>query len=426
LAQFEREVTGERIRDKIAASKKKGMWRGGNVPLGYEAKERKLHVVEAEARIIKRLYELYLELGNVRRVKEEADRTGLTTRSTAMGAGSPFSRGHIYKILSNPLYAGRVAHHGQVYDGQHAPIIPADLWTRVQRELQDRAVKARSRPGAKEPSPLAGILFDHTRDRLTPSHAVKKGRRYRYYIANRLIREKKNADALRLPAAEIEGAITGIVLDLLNDQRRMFEVLDASQTGLAEESLRQAQRLREDLSKLGIHEQLLKIKPALDRIVVGPDNLTISIGIAHLRALLMGESARSRPSHNNEQMPGSLAIEVPFTVRRRGREMRLILNSSQRATRAADKSLIGLVARGYAWRHEIVNGTAASATVIAQREKLTPAYVSRLIDLSFLAPDILAGIVSGEAPADLTASKLQSISNIPLDWPSQRSLLGFG
>ena len=123
FAQFEREVTGERIRDKIAASKKKGMWMGGNVPLGYEVKERKLHVVESEARIIRRLYELYLELGNVRRVKEEADRIGLKTRSTAMSAGLPFSRGHIYKILSNPLYAGRVAHHGQVYDGQHACVI---------------------------------------------------------------------------------------------------------------------------------------------------------------------------------------------------------------------------------------------------------------------------------------------------------------
>jgi len=124
-------------------------------------------------------------------------------------------------------------------------------------------------------------------------------------------------------------------------------------------------------------------------------------------------------------MPSSFVIEVPFSVRRRGREMRLILNSSQRATRPVDKSLIGVVSRGYAWRHEIKNGTAASATVIAQREKLTPAYVSRLIDLSFLAPDILAGIVSGEAPADLTASQLQSISTIPLDWLSQRSLLGF-
>jgi hypothetical protein len=139
----------------------------------------------------------------------------------------------------------------------------------------------------------------------------------------------------------------------------------------------------------------------------------------------MGEAARARPSRNNEQMPSNFAIEAAFTVRRRGREIRLILNSSQRATQAVDKSLIGLVSRGYAWRHEIANGTAASATVIAQREKLTPAYVSRLVDLSFLAPNILAAIVSGETYADLTASRLQAISNIPLDWPSQRSLLGF-
>src|SRR5207245_3560735 len=131
FAQFEREVTGERIRDKIAASKKKGMWMGGNVPLGYDASERMLVINPAEAETARRIFALYRELGCVRRVKEEADRLGLITKRsmTAKGSergGRSFSRGHIYHLLSNPIYIGEIAHNGQLYPGQHPPPIAAE------------------------------------------------------------------------------------------------------------------------------------------------------------------------------------------------------------------------------------------------------------------------------------------------------------
>src|SRR6266513_458668 len=140
FAQFEREVTGERIRDKIAASKKKGMWMGGNVPLGYDASERTLIVNPVEAETVRRIFALYRELGCVRRVKEEADRLGLRTKrsTTAKGAqrgGTPFSRGHIYRLLSNPIYIGRIGHKGQLYPGQHPSLIEDETWTAVQLGL---------------------------------------------------------------------------------------------------------------------------------------------------------------------------------------------------------------------------------------------------------------------------------------------------
>src|ERR1700737_151853 len=194
LAQFEREVIGERIRDKIAASKQKGMWMGGNVPLGYDASERTLIVNPAEAETVRRLFALYLELCCVRRVKEEADRLGLSTKrsATANGTergGKSFSRGHLYNLLSNPIYIGEIAHKGQLYPGQHPVLIDTETWTAVRNQLATNASDHRRKAHAAEPSLLAGVLVDARGERFTPSQAVKKGRRYRYYVSAALITE---------------------------------------------------------------------------------------------------------------------------------------------------------------------------------------------------------------------------------------------
>src|SRR5438309_1242916 len=188
FAQFEREVTGERIRDKIAASKKKGMWMGGNPPLGYDAQERKLIVNPAEADTVRGIFALYLELGCVRAIKETIDRRRWTTKRfmTAAGrmqGGRPFSRGHLYRILSNPLYLGRIAHKGQLHLGQHEALIESETWEAVQAQLAANTAGHRRRGGAKAPSLLAGLLVDSAGARLPPSHAVQTGRRYRYYIS---------------------------------------------------------------------------------------------------------------------------------------------------------------------------------------------------------------------------------------------------
>src|ERR1700741_2200804 len=187
FAQFEREVTGERIRDKIAASKKKGMWMGGNVPLGYDASERTLVINPAEAETVRRVFVLYRELGCVRRVKEEADRLGLRTKcsTTSNGTergGKPFSRGHIYQLLSNPIYTGQIAHKGELHPGQQAALIDDESWSIVRDQLAANTRDHRGRAQAAEPSLLAGLLVDARGERLTPSHAVKKGRRYCYYV----------------------------------------------------------------------------------------------------------------------------------------------------------------------------------------------------------------------------------------------------
>jgi site-specific DNA recombinase len=167
FAQFEREVTAERIRDKIAASKKKGMWMGGTVPLGYDSKERTLIINQPEAKTVRMLFHLYLELGTVREVTEEANRRGLQTKlrkdlSSRMQGGVPFYRGHIYRILTNPIYIGQAT------------------WDAVQQMMDSNRVKRRNGTNAKNPSPLAGKIFDDKGTPFTPTHAIKKGRRYRF------------------------------------------------------------------------------------------------------------------------------------------------------------------------------------------------------------------------------------------------------
>jgi DNA invertase Pin-like site-specific DNA recombinase len=234
FAQFEREVTGERIRDKIAASKKKGMWMGGNVPLGYDAKERTLVINPAEAETVRRIFALYRELGCVRRVKEEADRLGLRTKSstTANGTergGKAFSRGHLYTLLSNPIYTGQIAHKGQFYPGQHPALIDDESWSTVRDQLAANTSDHRRKAKAAEPSLLAGLLVDARGERLTPSHAVKKGRRYRYYVSAALITEAgtDRAQGWRLAAREIEEAVIRILTDALTSPAKLVERFDA-------------------------------------------------------------------------------------------------------------------------------------------------------------------------------------------------------
>ena len=216
FAQFEREVTGERIRDKIAASKKKGMWMGGCVPLGYDSKDKKLIVNEAEAAVVRRLFDLYLQLRNVDKLKQEADRLGLVTKQHMMkGAhargGTRFGRGNLYQMLRNPIYVGEIAHKGNVYQGQHQAIIERDVWDSVQLSLAGNAANRRSSTNTTGTSLLTGLVFDETGDRLSPTFAVRNGKRHYYYVSQRLFRSPGRTGAgWRIPAKQCWKTPSGV------------------------------------------------------------------------------------------------------------------------------------------------------------------------------------------------------------------------
>src|SRR6267143_1518785 len=233
FAQFEREVTGERIRDKIAASKQKGMWMGGWVPIGYDRKDRTLTSNETEAVTVRTIFDLFLKLKNVQLVQAELGRLNLTTkpyatpRGRAVG-GLSFARGHIYKILSNPLYIGEIEHRGMRYPGQHPPLIDGGTWDAVQAQLAANHHENRARTNAKSKSLLTGLIYDDAGNRLVSSHATKNGKRYRYYVTSEGTGRSvapASAPRLWLPAAMIDELVVTKLQSFLTDKAQISALL---------------------------------------------------------------------------------------------------------------------------------------------------------------------------------------------------------
>src|SRR5262252_6477627 len=222
FTQFEREVIGERIRDKIAASKKKGMWMGGVPPLGYRVEDRKLVVIDSEAETVLAIFRRYAELGSVRLLKNDLEARGIkskawTSASGRIIGGKPFSRGALYLILQSRTYLGEIVHKGKAHPGEHAPIIDQPLWDAAQAQLAANTAERNSGPRTREPSLLAGLLFDSAGNGMTPTHAGKQGTHYRYYVSRPLITkdQTESSTGLRLPAVGIEQLVISRVLQWL-------------------------------------------------------------------------------------------------------------------------------------------------------------------------------------------------------------------
>src|SRR5260370_591674 len=233
FAQFEREVTGERIRDKIAASKRKSIWMGGLVPLGYEVGERQLVINEAEATIVRHHLMRYCELGSVRLLKEKLDRNGVRSKirvsKDGVKSGSQaFSRGALYTLLRNPIYVGEIRHKGVCHPGQHAPIVDRAMWDKVAKLLLEHSTGSGARNSGTESCALIGKLFDENGEGLTPSHAVKGDRRYRYYVSRSLMKgpAARVDGGWRLPAAEIERSIAAAARSVLDDQQTVVSAIE--------------------------------------------------------------------------------------------------------------------------------------------------------------------------------------------------------
>jgi hypothetical protein len=426
FAQFEREVTGERIRDKIAASKKKGMWMGGNPPLGYDASERTLVINLAEAKTVRHLFALYLQLGCVRRVKDEADRLGLKTkRSTTTNGvergGKPFSRGHIYRLLSNPIYTGRIAHRGQLYLGQHQALIADETWTAVRSQLAGNAGDHQRKAKATEPSVLAGLLVDAQGARLTPSHAVKKGRRYRYYVSAALITEAgtDRTQSWRLAAQEIEDSVIRILVDALTSPARLLERL--STTGMPSEQVRKllgrVGRLAAALRGSSA-ERAKVIRELVEQVRIDEETIIIKVRPGALLGGDVPSGASDEPSDSTIE----LAAAVDF--KRRGIETKLVLPGLTRQDYGSrgNPALIKSIARGRAWFEELASGRARSLQELAKRDGITRRYIRRLVGLSFLSPQLVEAILQGRQPVELTATRLTEL-DLPLDWAEQHKLL---
>ena len=422
FAQFEREVTAERIRDKIAASKKKGLWMGGVPPLGYDPHpdktRRELVVNDAEAMTVRRLFALYEDFGCLNAVTRQALAEGLRSKHHIFSTGReqghrPFSRGQIYHILRNPTYLGRIRHKETSFPGTHEAIIAQDLWDRVQARLTATAMRKRGTPVAKTgtqdiniEAPLLGKVRDETGDRLTPSHAKKGNRRHRYYVSNRLVSGTPDPSGWRLPARAFEAAVGTAITDHLKVLAQRHAVLTTEDLVALRDASDRVRRLATRIEQGDLHQAASLIAQAS----IAKDHLDIALSPAALsRALDLSE---------DDLAPSFLHLKAPFHCRRRGAEMKIIAGSFKPAP---DKAMIRALRLAHAWVRQMKAG--ASIRQVALRAQKSESYVAHIIPLAFLAPRIQQAIMDGTQPISLTLETLIRTS-IPREWKAQETLFG--
>jgi site-specific DNA recombinase len=427
FAQFEREVTAERIRDKIAASKKKGLWMGGSLPLGYDRPDdptaaRVLKNNAREAETVRALFALYAELGSLRLTRETALAQGLSPRKADHlpdRTGHPvasFSNGQLHYLLTNPVYRGLIRHRALVHPGQHAAIIDAAVWDAVQARLQLTA--ARKRKGTEtetgghtgkstashEPvAPLIGRVFDETGDRLTPSHTNRHNRRFRYYVSRRLILGKPDPTGWRLPAEAFEQA----VLDTL---RQHLHARAARHDLMLTPDANQANRIAASL--LGLSQATdAQLWPLITEVRIAAGRLNITLDPDAIAA-----SAGVDITTLN---PASMHVEQPFQRRRRGVETRIVTGTP---APQPDPVLQQNLARAHRWAEQIKAGKALAK--IAKSEGHSESYIRTRMQLAFLAPPIQRAILNGTIGPEWTTDRILQ-AHLPHDWAEQTRRIDF-
>jgi site-specific DNA recombinase len=427
FAQFEREVTAERIRDKIAASKKKGLWMGGAVPLGYDrptdqTAARVLQINAVEARTVRSLFTLYADLGSLRLTQEAALAQGLSPRKADHLPDRPaepittFSNGQLHYLLTNPVYRGLIRHRGAIHPGQHAPIIDAVLWDQVQAGLQANAARQRGRAMAHgratghptatatdEPAaPLLGRLFDETGDRLTPSHTNRHNRRFRYYVSRRLILGKTDPTGWRLPAKALEQTA-------LETLRRHLRACANHHDLVRAPDASQADQIAAALQEVSTSADA-RLWPLIAEVRIAPGTLTIALDLVFVAAVAGVDAAMLNPA--------SMRLEQPFQRRRRGVETRIVTGSPRPQ---ADPVLQQNLARAHRWAAQVRAGK--SITDIARREGHAESYVRTRLTLAFLAPGIQRAILGGTIGPEWTTDRILQ-AHLPLDWAEQTRRIG--
>jgi site-specific DNA recombinase len=394
FAQFEREVTSERIRDKIAASKRKGLWVGGNVPLGYAAVDKKIVVLPDEAEVVRTIFKAYDKLGSLDKVMAALREQGMTTKRKTLKTGRtiggiPFNRGPLAYLLRNRFYIGEVVYKGEILKGEQEPILDRSLFDRVQEKLSDqRVAKAGLRSGTH--ALLMGLIVDDRGNVMTPTHTVKKGVRYRYYISTPLLHGQAAivGSVHRVPAVEVED----FVLKALRKH-----------TGTTQDNDRDV--VRTDIEGVQINS---------DRVVVtlkggqeGPPN--------------------QQAEGNKGQSVQTSVVEIPWVKPPSKKKREIILPSSVsrddiKPIRAEDRmKILAGIAKGKRWLDEIISGQVKDIDEIAKRERCSVRKVNMTISLAFLAPSLVKAAIEGRLPRGVNVSRLY---DVPPEWHRQYKALG--
>ncbi|MEQ8747085.1 recombinase family protein [Pyruvatibacter sp.] len=394
FAQFEREVIGERVRDKIAASKRKGLWVGGPVPLGYQSINKKLHVVPDEAEAVRTIYRLYLEAKSVRDLAGRLDKLGIHTKKRRLSTGrtvggGPFGVGALAHLLQNRFYIGEVVYRGEIFPGDHEPIVDREMFDAVQKKLADHAVERQHRLRAS-PALLTGRIFDADGNRMTPSHTSKKGVRYRYYVSHASLQRSAGAQCppLRVPAPEAEALVVAAIRERLSDEWAAGEDLDDREV----------------------------VRRHLRRVAVGDAEVVIAF-VSEPGPDTVREHERDS---SNEDGSGEAVEEivVPW-VRPAFRSEKGISRAPsghEPMTPASRDALLTAIAKARAWVDDLANGRVGSFAEIAEREGKVERHIRLLVPLAFVSPGHLDGIIAGDRNHEISIIKMAKI--VPDSWPA--------
>ena len=397
---------------------------------------RKLVVNEEETKILLHIFRRYVEIRSVRALKIELDTAGIRSkrRSFADGTvhgGHRLSRGALYLMLQNRIYRGEITHKGDAYPGEHKAIVDEALWDKVQAVLAENRVDRATGADARHPSLLAGLAFDESGERLTPTHAVKKGTRYRYYVSRSLIvgAAKDHSKGRRIPAGNLEGLVIDRLRALLADEGAMLSAIsDAEDNGAEQKRLiARGRQISGEFTTLTPYVVRAILVTLVSRIDIRAEHVEIRVDRHRLHELIKARSLeplladRAPASHPND----ILILKVKARLQRVGREMKLVVhNAGDRA--AADPGLLRIIARAHDFQERLLQDPDLTVPAIANQERLTIGYLSRLLRLPSLAPDIVTAIVNGKHPPELSAKRLMRlVPTIPTDWAEQRRLLGF-
>jgi site-specific DNA recombinase len=401
FAQFEREVIGERVRDKIAASKRKGIWVGGPVPLGYRVVDKKLVVVPEAAEVVRAIFTRYLELGSIGALIEDLDRRDIRTKSSNRTDGSArggirFGTGPLGYLLKNRLYVGEVAYRGEVHRGEHEQILERKLFEAVQARLAANTVARQVRLKGS-PAILTGRIFDDRGNRMSPSHSNKYGVRYRYYVSQAVLQQRKAeaGSVARVPAIEIEQL-----------------VLEAIRKHHASMGETEGPAIITDRDLIERHVDSVIVKPqALDVRVVRIFGSTDS-------------TEQTGPNGLNASPAPMVIITISWTAPSFAAVKGIVhIPSSKPPLRPESRdALLIAIARARRWIEDVRVGRVASFAEIAERDAQGERHIRNLATLAFVSPRIIAAIVDGSAPVELTVSNLTQA--LPYSWAEQEQNIG--
>lgn len=441
FAQFEREVAGERIRDKIALSKRRGMWMGGLPPLGYDGIDGKLVVNKEEAETVRFIYGHYLEAGSVAELKRKLDAQGVVSKQRIFKDGKrvggvPISRGALYQILRNHLYRGEIAYREEVYAGNHDPIVDSELWDAAQQKLLQHSSRSRhskdaGRQGQSSSTStalLAGLAFDTEGNRLSPSYAVKRAKRYSYYVSAPLVRGEPPRGGIRVPAADLEQLVLREIGKPFRDEIWLLEtfgkgldadhlqhLLDASHL-MAKQILSRTDRKTEDTDQVDSYQ----LRAIINRIIVNKRSISITLDANAVLARL----SEINPVLSSITLEAdTILIDIAAHRLRCGKQVKLVVGQVETESRKIDHRLVKLIVDARRWFEALKSGRRASIAEIARKERRQVSEVSRGISLAFLALDIVEMILRGAQPITLTPERLKACRPLPLDWTEQRALL---